>query len=810
MIKNYLKTGFRSLLRNKSFTFLNVLGLSVGIASSILLFVVIRYESSFDNFHAKKDRIYRIVKETKGTNGNTDFTPGNALPTLAALQTDIPQFEKIVPVNGTLNPQITVMGRDSGNISNEKKFLEEQVGLVTNSSFFDVFDFPWMTGSPKVLDEPNIIVLSRTFADKYFGDWKQAEGQYLKLNNKIILKVGGVLKDIPLNTDFPIDIVVSYETKRRNESLLMFGFGRFDSWETVSSNDQLFVLLPEHAQKEKFDVLLSGFGEKHYPKNGREKVTAFLSPLEDQHFDARFENYSGRRINRAVLVTLSLIAGLIIVMACINFINLATAQSVSRSMEVGVRKALGGVRRQLIGQFMTETGMIVFISTLVGVLLTALSIPLLSKISQVPGQLPILGDAGIWLFAVLLMLGVSFLAGFYPSVILSGFQPIEALKNRISSKTIGGISLRKLLIVAQFAVSQVLIIGTIVTLSQMNFISQMDLGFSKEGVYVIPLDPEYEGRFQTFRNELLTKAGIEAVSFSSDQPSSDNNWSSNFSFDNRGEDADFNIYLKFGDDQYFETYGLEFIAGQPYGRSDTSQAYVVNETLLRKLGVDDPEKALGKNIRLGSRWKPISGVVKDFKSNSAREDVKPIAITSVRPYYFQVAVKLRSQNLNNAVEMIRRQYDAVFPEVVFTGSFFDDNIENFYLQDKQMSMLYQVFAGLAIFIACLGLFGMAAFTARQRTKEIGIRKVLGASVLNLSALLSADFVKLVVAAILIAGPAAYFIMNHWLRDFQDRISLSWWMFAAALGVTVLIALFTVSFQALKAALKNPVRSLRSE
>jgi len=812
MIKNYLKIGLRSLSRNRSYTFLNILGLSIGVAACILLYVVISYERSFDNFHAKKDRIYRVVRNVKGKDGNSNFSPGNPLPAIAALEVDVPQFEKIVPVFGTIDPQITVLGKDANSLSNEKKFLETNTGMVVGPEFFDLFDFKWLQGNAKVLAEPNIIVLSRKKAENYFGKWEDAVGQYLKINNKAVVKVAGVLDDIPLNTDFPLDIVVSYETKRKNPDLLMFGFGRFDSWGTVSSNDQIFVLLPENASEKQFNGYLQQFADKHQDGEARgTKVFNFLSPLADQHHDERFENYSEHRVNKSVLVTLSLIAALIILMACINFINLATAQSVSRSKEVGVRKALGSLRWQLVGQFMTETVLIVFSAVVLGVLIALLSLPLLSRISQVPADLPILLNPQIWLFISVLLVFVSFMAGFYPSMVVSGFQPIEALKNKISGKTIGGISLRKALIVTQFAISQVLIIGTIVTVSQMNFIQKLDLGFIKEGVYIVPLDSEYSGRFESFKHELMKNPAIRSVSFSSDQPSSDNNWSSNFAFDNRAEDADFSVSLKMADPDYFKTYGLEFLAGEADKPSDTTRGYVVNETLLHSFGLKDPQKAIGKNIKLGGgQWKPIVGVVKDFKANSAREAAKPIIIMQKKDYYWQLAIKLGSSNLTQSVEDIRKQYDASFPEVVFTGSFFDENIENFYQQEQQMTLLYQIFAGLTIFIACLGLFGLATFTARQRTKEIGIRKVLGASVLNLSALLSADFVKLVLAAILIAGPVAYYLMGKWLQDFENKISISWWMFVLAGLISVAIALITVSFQSVKAALMNPVKSLKSE
>ncbi|QRR00089.1 ABC transporter permease [Dyadobacter sandarakinus] len=810
MLKNHLIIAWRALVRYKGFTTLNVLGLSVGVASCLLLYVVYTYESGFDKFHKKYDRIYRIVRQTKFPNGQIDFTGGNPLPYEAALKVDMPQLGKIVPVYGTLEPQVTVLGKNMNAAGLDRKFREDDEGLVTTPEFFELFDFAWVMGTKEVLKDPNVIVLSQRKADKYFGKWQQAVGQFVRINNKTVMKVGGILADPPLNTDFPVDIVISYATKRQQP--LLFGWGDFENWGGTSSNDQLFVLLPENTSPRSMEASFAAFVKKHYSeREENKKIRHFLSPLADQHYDSRFENYSKHITSRTVLRTLGIIGALIIAMACINFINLATVQAARRSKEVGVRKVLGSSRAELVRQFLSETFLVVGLSVVLGIAIAILSMPLLSRISQVPAELPVVGDPRIWLFVLVLALLVSFVAGFYPAIVISGFRPIEAIKNRISSRSFAGLSLQKTLIVVQFGVTQILVVGTIVTVSQMNFVRRMDLGFVKEGVYNVVLDEAYKARFQTFKNQLLESPDISSVSFASDVPSSDDNWSGNFAFGNRGKDEDFHLSYKFADHDYFKTFNLQFVAGGPYAAGDSVGSCVVNETLLAKVGVKNPEDAIGKNIKLGGgQWQPIVGVVRDFKTNSARDAVKPVLILTNESFYWTGGIKIATRNISRAIEQIREVHTRVFPEVAFQGRFFSDSIEAFYQQERQMTLLYQIFAGLSIFIACLGLLGLATFMAQQRMKEIGVRKVLGASVSGIVGLLSRDFITLVFIAIVLASPVAWYVMNEWLAAFAFRISISWWMFGIASASAILIAFVTISFQSIKAATMNPVKSLKME
>jgi putative ABC transport system permease protein len=812
MLKNHLTLALRNLLRHKNYALLNILGLAIGIAACLLLFVVISFENSFDTFHTKKNRIYRVIREEKHIDGTIDYTPGNPLPVAKNLKLDIPQFQKVVSIHGTIDPQLTILGNDPNSTATNKKFKEENQGLMLEPEFFEVFDYQWLAGTPVVLKDPNVVVLSQRKAEKYYGNWKDAIGQYIKFDNNkdAIMKVAGIVKNPPKNTDFPLDIIVSYETHRKNTKIFGWSENGFEEWSSTSSNDQIYVLLAENELVSKMNSLLKTFSDKVYKKD-RDKKTHFLSPLVDTHFDKRLDTFSDHQADKQILLTLSLIGVLIIVMACINFVNLATAQAVGRSKEVGVRKVLGSNRLQLTGQFFLESSLIVLFATISGLILAQMAMPFLHKVSQVPTDLSFFENPQVWLFLSVLILVVSLLAGLYPALVMSGFRPIEALKNKMTIKNIGGVSLRRVLVVTQFAISQMLIIGTLVAVSQMNYIRNLDLGFEKEGVYIITMDPGTKDRWESFKNKLLQNSSIKAATFSSDQPSSDNDWNQNFGFNNVAKDVEFDASMKYADADYFRTFGLQFAAGQGYNLTDSVRSYVINETMAKRLGNKTPQDAIGKTFRLGQgKWRPIVGVVKDFKASSAREAMKPIVVTVGKDFYYQVGVKIQSSNLLKTVSEIKNIYETNFPEVAINGRFFEDSIEEFYKQEQQLTLAYQVFAGLAILISCLGLYGLVSFMAVQKTKEIGIRKVLGANLFDIVILFSKEFTILVILACLIAVPVAWYVMNGWLQNFAYRTEIGLGILTLAVLGSLAVAWLTVGYRAVRAALANPVKSLRTE
>ncbi|MCU0447074.1 MAG: ABC transporter permease [Microscillaceae bacterium] len=816
MLKNYLKIAFRSLWRNRGYSLINILGLAVGIAACLLIFLVVNFESSFDRFHTKYERIYRIAKMSKYANGNIDRTPGSPKPLAKALRLDMPQLEKVVSVFGTIDPQMTILGKNPNYVGEAKKFREEGEGLFVEPEFFDIFDFAWQAGSPAVLKDPFVVVLSQKIAEKYFGSWQNAMGQYLKMDNKITLQVKGILKNPPSNSDFPMQIIGSYATYLKYPEIYPEFKNMFNlnNWGSTSSNDQVFVLFPKDLSKAKADQLIDKFSKKHYGKRKDNSVNShYFNPLREIHFDPDLSNFKDRTMAKSTLWTLSLIGILILVMASINYINLATAQAVSRSKEVGIRKLLGGFRQQLLWQFMGETLVIVSISVLIAINLSELALPFMNQVSNLPPDINLITNPMIWAFAGLVIGLVSLLSGIYPALILSGFQPAQALKNKITVQNIGGVSLKRGLVVLQFSIAQILIISTLIAMQQMQFIRNLDMGFNKEGVYIVPIDNDTPSRLKlkALKNELLQNPNIQAVSYANDPPSSDNTWSSNFAYDRRGKDADFNSSMKIADADYFKTYGLEFVAGKGYAPSDTGSALVVNETLLRKLGIKNPQEAVGKSIRIGGKdWLPISGVVKDFQRGSVRDAMEAICIFPTENYYYRAGIKLSGKNLVETVANIRQTFEKAFPEKVFEGYFLDESIANFYAQEVRLTTTYQIFAGLAIFISCLGLYGLISFLALQKTKEIGIRKVLGASVMSIVGLLTKDFLRLVLISGLIAAPVAYYFMSQWLQNFVYRIKLNGFVFVLATLTIMIIAVLTIAYRAFRAGFANPVEALRHE
>jgi putative ABC transport system permease protein len=809
MIKNYFKIAWRNLLRHKTYSAINMAGLAVGIAASLLIYVVVAYELSYDKFQKNYDRIYRVVTVSKNIDGSEDFNPGIPGPAYEALKTDFPQLEKIAPVYALTNTQMIVLGNDpNGDVAASKKFIEPSNIVFTMPEYFDMFNVTWLAGSAATLKEPGNIVIDKKTAEQYFGEWKNAVGFFLKLDNSILLKVSGIVEKMPDNSDFPIKHFISFHTLKSYPDNYSYSPTH---WGSLSSNHQIYVMLPDNVSPQSVQKQLEGFVKKYLRDDGPNKRSQLLQPLKKIHFDSRYGNLGDHSTSKSILWTLGFIGVLIIIMASINFVNLSTAQAVGRSREVGVRKVLGSSRRQLIGQVMGETFLIVFLSTVLAVLIAEVSMPWMSHVASVPSSASLF-TPGSALFLVIVLILVTLLSGIYPALIVSGFKPALALKSKISSASIGGISLRRILVVTQFAISQILIIGTIVAVTQMNFVRNADLGFNREAILILPAysDSVNQAKMRPLKQQLLQNPAVISVSFGSDEASSDNNWASNFAFDQK-EDEPYAVFHKFGDEDYIKTYGLQLIAGRNYTASDTLREIVINETLSEKLGLKVPQEAVGKNLRIGGGvWLPVVGVVKDFKTNSLKEDVKPLTIASRTDFYYTLAVKLRTNNLPLVTAQVKKLWERTYPEYAYTSHFVDETIERFYRQETQLALLYKIFAGIAIFISCLGLYGLVSFMAAQKTKEVGIRKVLGANVRNIVVMFSKEFTLLIGIAFIIAVPVAWYFMNSWLQNFVYRIDLGVGVFVLAIISSLIIAWLTVGYRALRAALANPVKSLRTE
>jgi len=814
MFKNYFKIARRALMRNKSYTAINVTGLAVGVAVCMMIFIIIQYQTSFDNFHAKKDRIYRVLTEYHHT-GTGDVSYGKDLPFPfpLGLKTAFPQIEQLAPIFASQNDQLFIL---NSNGNTEKLFREQQGLFYTTPSFFKIFNFPVLAGSYESLKDPNNVFLTKETAEKYFGDWKIAMGKTIKLqmggfmfeHGTDVLKVSGILATIPPNTDFQLKVVVSFGTGFTGDYL-----SQSKEWDTTVGNFGCYLLLPPNMSAGNFNEQLKAYSLRvESPAN---KDSHILQPLNAVHFDTQIGDYSNKTISHQLLNVLWLIAAFILLIACVNFINLSTAQAVNRAKEVGVRKVLGSNKAQLQIQFVVETFLIVIIAVILAAVVTMLALPYVNKLLELSLSFNILSDPSIILFLLTVTVAVTALAGFYPSIVLSRFNPVNALKSKLTATTVKGVSLRRGLVVFQFIIAQALIIGTLVIVKQMNYFMDQPLGFDKDAIVNVPfrVDSLRMSRLDYLRNQLLSVNGVQAVSYSSHTPIEDNNdtWSP-LKYNHAIKDAGFKAITKFADEDYVPTYKLTLVAGRNLKSSPFTQEFLVNEALVKSLGLKKPEDILNKEISI---WNdnikcPVVGVVKDFNDRSFRQSLAPLLIATNITMYTQASIKLSTKNMTSTMQSVKTVFDKTFPDFVYEYKFLDDKIEGFYKQENQLSQLYKIFAAIAIFLSCLGLYGLASFMAVQRIKEVGIRKVLGATASSIVYLFSKEFIILVVIAFTIATPIAWYYMHQWLQDYAYRISISWWLIAAGGLVAIIIALATISFQAIKAAMAKPIKSLRVE
>jgi putative ABC transport system permease protein len=814
MVRNYFKTAFRSLVRNRNYTIINIAGMAVGIAVCMMIFIIIQFHTSFDQFHAKKDRIYRVLTEYHHADAGTiSYGKDVPFPMPVGLKTAFPQIEQVAPVWASHNDQLLIPD-DHGKTA--KTFKEDKGVFFTAPSFFKMFDYPLLAGSYESLKDPNNVLLTKEIAEKYFGDWKTALGKTINMqggghifeHGTDVLKVSGILATIPDNTDFQLKLVVAFGTG-------ITGYlAQSADWEDRTTTDfGCYILLPRDISVDNFNQQLRAYSQKVLSAANKDRH--IIQPLTAVHYDTQTGNYSNKTISHELLNVLWLIAAFILLIACVNFINLSTAQAVNRAKEVGVRKVLGSNKTRLQIQFIVETFLIVTGAVLFAAVITTLVLPFVNQLLELSLSFNILSNSAVILFLLMVTIVVTALAGFYPSIVLSRFNTVHALKTTFTANTVKGISLRRGLVVFQFIIAQALIIGTFIIVQQMNYFMDQPLGFDKNAIINVPfrVDSLRGSRLDHLKNKLLQVNGVQAVSFSSNTPVEDGNdlWST-FKFDHAIKEADFKAITKFADTGYVPTYKLQLIAGRNLQPSGMTREFLVNESFVKSLGLKKPEDILNKEI---SMWDdqikcPVVGVLKDFNDRSFRQDLAPLLITTNGTMYSQAGIKLATTNISSTLESVKKIWEQTFPDFVYEYRFLDDKIDNFYKQENQLAQLYKIFAAISIFLSCLGLYGLASFMAVQRIKEVGIRKVLGATAANIVYLFSKEFIILIVIAFAIATPIAGYFMHQWLQDYVYRINISWWFFAAGGLFAIIIALATISFQALKAAVANPVKSLRAE
>jgi len=800
MFKNYFKIAWRNVIRNKTYASINIIGLSLGIACSILIFTIVSYHLSFEQFNKNKDRIYRIVTEVHGD--NTFYSRGTPSPLAKAIRNDYTFAEKSVRVAVFWKTPVNIQSAHGDN----KKFSEDNGFAITTSDFFDIFNFPLAEGNIKTaLIEPNTAIITKKLAKKYFGT-EDAIGKIIRINNIADFKITGILKDLPLNTDRTQEIYVS------DKNLKDFSDWQTNdnNWGGFSSETNTFLLLKPGVTAASVEKIFPQLMNKYYANSPNKNVFKFkMQPLNDIHFNADYDGYADKKY----LWAAAFIGLFLIVTACVNFINLATAQALNRSKEIGIRKVLGSMRKQLFWQFIAETTVITLFAVILAFCLSQLALPFVNALFKTQLTINPFTNTSFLFFIAVITLVVVFLSGSYPGLILSGFKPIAALKGKLSQKNIGGFSLRRSLVVTQFAISQLLIIGTIIIASQMNFSEHSDLGFDKDDIVMLPIplnDSIGNLKMKLLANELKEIPSVKNVSLCTEAPGSDHSYLKGIRYSNNPEEEKWGVNGKGIDDNYLSTFNLKLIAGRNIYASDTINQYIVNETVIKKLGLKSPDEIINKNITVDGVTAPVVGVVKDFYDKSFRAGIDPVALFPAYPYNEHFAVKMSMQNIKPTLAAIEKKWNNVYPQYVYNYEFLDDKIAKYYELDDTMLKLIEFFACIAILIGCLGLYGLVSFMAVQKTKEIGVRKVLGARIESILWLFGKEFSRLLIVAFIVAAPIGWWLMNKYLQDFKYRIQIGAGVFLLAIFITFFIAAITVGYRSVKAAIANPVKSLRTE
>jgi predicted permease len=794
MLKNYFKIAWRTLLRHKGYTAINIAGLTLGIAASILIFTIISFHLSFDTFHHNKDRIYRVLAELHDE--KVTSYPSVPQPFGKAFRNDYNLAEKTARVVTWRESLIALPGAKE-----VKKFQEAGIAYA-EPAFFDIFNFPLVEGDIKTaLNSPNHALITQSIAKKYFGS-EDAMGKTIQVNNKSVYTITGILRDIPPNTDRKQEIYLSYDNLKDENSWLASD----SSWASIYSGSMCFLLLRPGVTQAQVENVFPAFSNKYFSKKEARANQYKLQPLSDMHFNTSLDGTFDRKYITALL----LIGLFLIVTACVNFINMATAQALQRSKEVGIRKVLGSLRGQLFWQFIAETTLITLLAGLLAYGVAVASLPSLNNLTHSQMTIRLFASWSLPLFIVLVLALVIFFSGSYPGLILSRFQPIEALKSKLSQAHIGGFSLRRVLVVTQFTISQLLVIGMIIIGYQMHYSMNADLGFDKEAIVNLPLPVTDLVKMHSLRDRLAALPGVEKLSLCMQPPAARQNNTTNITYDHRAENELWSLNLKPADDQYIPTFGLQLVAGRNFYPSDTARGIIVNEKFVKDLNLTSPQAVIGKMVVINDLSGPIIGVVKDFHNYSLHEDIDAVALVQDAERYGICSVKIDPRQVRTFLTAAEKIWNNTYPQYLYSYAFLDDRIAEFYFMDKILLTLVEVFAGIAIFISSLGLYGLVSFMAVRKTKEIGVRKVLGARLPQILWLFGREFSVLILIAFVIAAPLAWLATHAYLQDFKYRIHTGPLVFLAAIAFTFVIAALTVGYRSLRAATANPAKSLKSE
>ncbi|MBS9522804.1 ABC transporter permease [Litoribacter alkaliphilus] len=805
MFSNYFKIFLRNLRRNPTYMMINVLGLAVGMAASILIFLFVKHELSYDRYHEKAERIYRVSRQWVNPDGQISLHLGHAAPPFAPLiKSDF---------GDRVEEAVRLLSNNPILIHEGKSFQEEDF-FFADPEVFKVFSWKMLEGDPnQALTYPDGLVITESMARKYFGN-EDAMGKAIEMKVGEFswdLQVRGVMEDIPANSHFNVEFLATMNP------VIAF-YGSLDQMMQNFGNNSFstYLLLAEGVDPHALESEFPAFIDRHIPNESNKPVSETtqlnLWPLTDIHLHSNLDSEIEPNSSIENVYIYSAIALFILLIACINFMNLATARSAKRAMEVGLRKVMGADKTLLVKQFMSESMFLVILALLFALVIVWVALPAFGNFTAKELSLNLLQEPQLLLWMALLVLLVGALAGSYPSLFLSGFQPVKVLKGTFK---IGSAheKFRSVLVVGQFAISIVMIVGVMVVLNQLNFIKNKDLGFDKEQIVVLPAYAEFTGNYEMMRERLLQHPGIAEVSLASRVPSGR-------LLDSQGTQAEVNgellpINVRISDihvsHSFLNTFGMNLVAGRDLDfnlASDSTGAFLLNEAAVRAIGWSSQEEAVEKQFHYGIRRGFVVGVIEDFHFESLHQPISPMVFMVPEDRFNQVAVKLHPDRQDEAMAFLQDEWIAMKSDFPFSPFFIEDRFWEQYETEEKVGQLFGFFAGLAIVISVLGLFGLAAYSTEQRTKEIGIRKVMGASVTNIVTLLGRDFLKLVLIGFLLAIPIGWYGMSQWLENFAYSVGVSWWIFVVAGLVAFLVAAITVSSQSIRAALVNPVDTFK--
>ncbi|MFD0765084.1 ABC transporter permease [Mucilaginibacter lutimaris] len=825
MIRNYFKIAFRGFRKHKVFTAINVVGLSIGISAALVIYLIVHFDFTFDQFQKDRERIYRVTTDYSFS-GEVGHNGGVTMALPGALTTEATGIDQVAPL--FLYGDMTVVIPDGSAAGNK---IKKQGGVIfAEEHYFNLIDYKWVSGTAKTsLKAPNQVVLTTKQANIYFPKLKYDDmiGREVIYDDSIKTTVSGIVEPLKEHTDFNYHDFISYITGTTNHFLK--DYFQVTQWGNTSSSSQVFIKLSPTANAAQVEKQLNAMLKKHNPPKPENKGNTqdfHLQPLTDLHFDQVYGGLDGERTaSKTTLYGLLAIAAFLLILGCINFINLTTAQASQRAKEIGIRKTMGSNRSQLIAQFLSETFLITLFAVIIAIGLAPVILKLFTDFIPQGVTANYMHQPDIFVFLLILILLVSLLSGFYPAMMLSGYKPVDVLKNQVQG---GGSKsrsawLRKSLTVTQFVIAQFFIMATILVSKQIYYALHKDLGFKKDAIVNIstPYKQLNTNKQEVFRDKISAIPQIEMISTGGAPPSSGNTNSTEVTYKDGKKELKTDLQLKFADENYLKVYQIKLLAGRNLKASDTTGggAFVINNTYAKVLGFRNPADAIGKLIDFNEKKAEIVGVTADFYQRSLRSPIKPLTLlippkrNKWNNRTFHIALKAQTAGGNEwkkAIASVEKAWKEVYPEDDFEYTFYDENIAKFYTAEQNTSKLLTWATGLSIFISCLGLLGLAIYTTTLRTKEIGVRKVLGASVTQIVTLLSTELIWLIVLAFVLVTPIAYWAMHKWMENFADRTTISWWIFALSGAGMLTAALFTLSFQTIKAAVANPVRSLRSE